>query len=205
MSANPTEKHVEEHVYLYCVILGSETQTFGRIGIGGRGAEVYAISNKDLTGVVSRIDATSVPRTDESILVHQKVVQKAFELAPMFPMQFSTIFESEDAVRQYLAERYEELHRTLESLKEAEPPVVSDPTRAVLKEALDHSLSNALRIRELSDSARGEPPHEQRREPLIEVSLRRELDGMEELTSQANSIAELVEVALKRMNSSQQR
>jgi hypothetical protein len=201
LSANPTEKHVKEHVYLYCVILGSETQTFGRIGIGGRGAEVYAISNKDLTGVVSRIDAVSVPRTDENILAHQKVVQKAFDLAPIFPMQFSTIFESEDVVRQYLTERYEELHRTLESLKDVEPPIVSDPTRAVLKEALDHSLTSALRIRELSDTARGELTREQRREQFIEVSLRSELDGMEELTNHANSIAELVEVALKRMNS----
>lgn len=189
-----SDEKLNEPVYLYCVLLGSHDQGFGRIGIGGRGDEVHTIPHKDITAVVSRINTPNVPRTDENILAHQRVVQKAFDVAPMFPVQFPTVLEDEEAVRLYLSERYLELHAALDSLKDAAPAAPSDPTRAVLEDALDHSLSNAFRIRELTDAVAGEPPSPE----LVEISLRNELDRIQDLHKRTAPVAELVEVALRR-------
>ena len=41
-------------VYVYCIIESGEPRTFGNLGIGGRGDEVFTIHYRDLAAVVSR-------------------------------------------------------------------------------------------------------------------------------------------------------
>jgi hypothetical protein len=50
----PPSTEVDSGIYVYSIIECAEPSTFGRIGIGGRGDEVYTVHYKDLSGVVSR-------------------------------------------------------------------------------------------------------------------------------------------------------
>src|SRR5690348_4895365 len=50
----PVPPASESGIYVYCVIEADGPQAFGKIGIGGRGDEVYTIHYKDLAAVVSR-------------------------------------------------------------------------------------------------------------------------------------------------------
>jgi hypothetical protein len=43
-----------EGIYVYCIIESAEPRSFGKIGIGGRGDEVYTVHQEDLAAVVSR-------------------------------------------------------------------------------------------------------------------------------------------------------
>jgi len=46
-AAVATEAPAAEGVYVYCIIESTEPQTFGGIGIGGRGDEIYTVHYRD--------------------------------------------------------------------------------------------------------------------------------------------------------------
>src|SRR6266480_5198205 len=54
VTSTPGEQRTSSGVYVYCIIEASEPRTFGKIGIGGRGDDVYTIHYRDLAAVVSQ-------------------------------------------------------------------------------------------------------------------------------------------------------
>src|SRR5579883_2028014 len=62
-----------EGIYVYCVIESHEPRTFGAIGIGGRGDEVFTVHYKDLAAVVSRTPLQVYDPTRENALAHEHV------------------------------------------------------------------------------------------------------------------------------------
>src|SRR6266568_4687989 len=86
----------ESGIYVYCVVEEHEPKVFGKIGIGGRGDEVYTIHYKDLAAVVSRTPLVVYDPTRENVLAHEHVNEVSIEdgFTPV-PMSFGTLFKTE--------------------------------------------------------------------------------------------------------------
>jgi hypothetical protein len=109
----------EEGIYVYCVIEINEPRTFGRIGIGGRGDEVYTIHYRDLAAVVSRTPLMVYDPTRENALAHDRVnavIVEEHDMTPV-PMSFGTLFKTEEDVVEFLKDTYDALHDVLQKMK----------------------------------------------------------------------------------------
>lgn len=140
-----------EFLYVYCVLDGIVDEKFGKIGVGGRGDEVYGLPYKDLSAIVSRTDRRAFERNEEDVLAHQRVIQKIFSRFAAVPMPFSTILENEKELQNLLESRYNEFRDKIEKLREIVQPARPSPGRQLIEEALAQSFASALRIRQLSD------------------------------------------------------
>jgi len=139
-----------EFLYVYCVVDGVVNEKFGKIGVGGRGDEVYGLPYKDLSTIVSRTDRRAFERNEEDVLAHQRVIQKIFSRFAAVPMPFSTVLENETGVQNFLESRYNEFRDKIEKLREIVQPARPSPGRQLIEEALAQSFASALRIRQLS-------------------------------------------------------
>jgi len=109
----------ESGVYVYCVIEAKEPQTFGKLGIGGRGDEVYTVHYKDLAAVVSQTALMVYDPTRENALAHNRVnavIVEEHDITPV-PMSFGTLFKTEDDVVEFLRNTYDALHDVLQKMK----------------------------------------------------------------------------------------
>jgi hypothetical protein len=109
-----------EGVYVYCVIELAEPRTFGAIGIGGRGDEVYTVQYRDLAAVVSRTPLQVYDPTRENALAHERVnevVMVDHGFTPV-PMSFGTVFRTEDDVIEFLKDTYGALCEVLQKMKD---------------------------------------------------------------------------------------
>src|SRR5438552_19136430 len=85
-------------VYVYCIIECSEPRDFGKIGIGGRGDDVFTVHYRDLAAAVSRAALQVYAPTRENALTHEQVnavVMIANGVTPV-PMSFGTRFKAEE-------------------------------------------------------------------------------------------------------------
>ena len=193
----------EEVLYVYCIMDGVRDEKFGKIGIGGRGDEVYARPFKDLTAIVSRTDQHTFERNEENVLAHQRVVQKIFSKFAAVPLPFSTIVESDEELEILLGARYNEFRDKLEKLREIVQPINPEPGREIVEEALAQSFASALRIRQLTDEVSKmrvaptvKPNGKDMEEFTLEVkSLREELQAL-------RSIRESLGDAIQKVNAS---
>lgn len=108
--------------YVYCIIEtgpSSEPRTFGPIGIGGRGDEVYTIRYKELSAVVSRTPLMVYDPNRENVLAHEHVNEVVIEqgLTPV-PMSFGTLFRTENDIVEFLEDTYDALRDVLHKMKD---------------------------------------------------------------------------------------
>src|SRR4030088_182570 len=99
-----------EGIYVYCIIESAEPRAFGKIGIGGRGDEVYTVHHEDLAAVVSDSPLMVYDPTRENALTHEhvnEVVMIATNFPPV-PMSFGTLFKTEDDTKEFLKDTYKE-------------------------------------------------------------------------------------------------
>ncbi len=119
VAGGPEGRAGEEGIYVYCVIEINEPRTFGRIGIGGRGDEVYTIHYRDLAAVVSRTPLVVYDPTRENALAHDRVnavIVEEHDMTPV-PMSFGTLFKTEEDVVEFLKDTYDALHDVLQKMK----------------------------------------------------------------------------------------
>src|SRR2546428_384732 len=99
-------------VYVYCIIECDEPRIFGKIGIGGRGDDVFTVHYRDLAAGVSRAAPQVYDPTRENALTHEhvnEVVMTDNGFTPV-PMSFGTPFKpEEDKADAYVREIYDEL------------------------------------------------------------------------------------------------
>ncbi|HEU5316181.1 MAG TPA: GvpL/GvpF family gas vesicle protein [Chloroflexota bacterium] len=116
-ASNGTESE-STGVYVYNVIETDEPKTFGNIGIGGRGDEVFTIPYKGLAAVVSRTPLVVYDPTRENALAHEHVNELVIEqgFTPV-PMSFGTVFSSEDSVKEFLTDTYDALFDVLKKMQ----------------------------------------------------------------------------------------
>jgi len=103
-------------VYVYCIIECSEPRSFGKIGIGGRGDEVYTVIYRDLAAVVSQAALQVYDPTRENALTHEhvnEVVMIDNGFTPV-PMSFGTLFKTEEDTIEFLKDTYDALRDVLQ-------------------------------------------------------------------------------------------
>jgi len=109
-----------EGIYVYCIIESADPRAFGKIGIGGRGDEVYTVHHQDLAAVVSRSPLMVYDPTRENALTHEhvnEVVMIDNNFTPV-PMSFGTLFKTEDDTKEFLKDTYKELRDVLRKMKD---------------------------------------------------------------------------------------
>ena len=109
-----------EGIYVYCIIESAEPRSFGKIGIGGRGDEVFTVHHQDLAAVVSRSPLMVYDPTRENALTHEhvnEVVMIDNNFTPV-PMSFGTLFKTEDDTKEFLKDTYKELRDVLSKMKD---------------------------------------------------------------------------------------
>jgi len=98
-----------EGFYIYGIINSGESQSFGPLGIGGRGDMVYTLGFKDIAVVVSSSPIVKYPVNSDNSIAHQTVLEKVMKKHSLLPVRFCTIAEQEEAIREkVLKARYEE-------------------------------------------------------------------------------------------------
>jgi hypothetical protein len=168
---------MKEGKYIYCIIETNQHQSFGPIGIGGRGDELQTICFQNIGAVVSNSPIMKYSVSRENTIAHVKAIEEVMKEHTVLPVRFATIAESEEEVKKILAresDRFVDLLKNIEGKKELGLKAIFD------KEALYKGLLEKYEdIRELKEKVMALPSertHYQRMEigKRVESSLQKE-------------------------------
>jgi len=106
----------QEGRYVYGVIEGREPQSFGKIGIGGAGENVYTAHHGDVAAVVSKTPVFIFDPTRENALAHEHVIETVMKNHTIIPMSFGTVFRTDDDIREVLKSIYPSLKDVLKQM-----------------------------------------------------------------------------------------
>ncbi|HVG21698.1 MAG TPA: GvpL/GvpF family gas vesicle protein [Blastocatellia bacterium] len=106
----PTTTAVAEGKYVYCIIDSKEPRTFGPIGIGGRGDDVYTVHYEDLAAVVSNTPLIVYDPTRENVFTHEQVNETVMREFTVLPMAFGALFRTEQDIIELMRGTYDALH-----------------------------------------------------------------------------------------------
>ncbi len=112
---------LKEGKYIYCIIALNEAQSFGPLGIGGRGDELHTIFYNDISAVVSNSPVISYSVSRENMLTYEKAIEEIMKKYTVLPVRFNTIAEDEDKVQKILEiehDRCVDLLKNMEGKKE---------------------------------------------------------------------------------------
>ena len=112
------EEAVKEGKYIYCIITTTVAKTFGSIGIGCRGDELYTICFKDIAAVVSNSPIIRYTVSRENMLAHEKAIEEVMKEHTVLPVRFATIAEDEEKVKKILEKEYSKFKDLLNRMKD---------------------------------------------------------------------------------------
>ena len=107
----------KEGKYIYCIIKANRPKTFGPLGIGGRGDELYPVCFNGLTAVVSNCPIRNYAVSRENMLAHEKAIEEVMKDYTVLPVRFSTIAEDEERVKRILEKEYDKFKDLLNKIK----------------------------------------------------------------------------------------
>lgn len=108
---------VNKGKYIYCIIADGNQKKFGPIGIGGMGDELYTISYKNISAVVSNSPKEKYELWREYIYAHEKSIETVMKLHTVLPVRFSTIAENDLSVKKILEDEYDSFIELLKNIK----------------------------------------------------------------------------------------
>lgn len=125
----------KEGSYIYCIISSGQPQSFGALGIGDRGDEVYCVCADlpavatsfarakagGLCAVVSHSPMQKFKMSRDNLLAHERAIEEVMKTHTVLPVRFATVAESEEKVRKILlkeTERFTSLLREMRGRKE---------------------------------------------------------------------------------------
>jgi len=103
-------------LYLYCIIGTGEARNFGPLGIGGRGDPVTTIPYRDLSAVVSTVPMDRYAVGQETLLAHERVLEKVMADHTLLPVRFYTIAPNAEEVRSLLRTQHGSFKQLLREL-----------------------------------------------------------------------------------------
>ena len=109
-------RNPDEGKYVYCIIECATPRTFGRLGIGGRGDEVYTIHHGGLAAVVSDTPVVVYDPTRENALTHEHVQEVVMQEFTVIPMSFGTVFRTEEDVVEFLKDTADTFYDVLRKM-----------------------------------------------------------------------------------------
>ena len=112
------EAQENEGKYVYCIIEETAPKVFGKIGIGGRGDEVYTIHHGNLAAVVSDTPLVVYDPTRENALRHEQVNETVMNDYTVIPMSFGTVFKRTDDVVEFLKGTSDALMDVLQKMRD---------------------------------------------------------------------------------------
>jgi len=173
----------EEGKYIYCIIDSSQSQSFGPLGIGGRGDEVYTICFDDIAALVSNAPIKKYRISRENSLTHEKAIEAVMAEHTVLPVRFATVPEDEEKVMKILEAEYERFRELLNQMKDK----TELGFKAIFKEDVVYKdiLEKYENIRALKEKIAPLPPektHHQRMEigEMVEAALQQEKQIVEE-------------------------
>jgi hypothetical protein len=109
----PNAAQTPEGKYVYCIIESPEPRSFGPIGIGGRGDEVYTVHHDGLAAVVSNTPIQVYDPTRENVFAHEQVNETVMREFTVLPMAFGVLFRTEDDIMELMRGTYDALRDVL--------------------------------------------------------------------------------------------
>jgi hypothetical protein len=106
----------QEGRYVYGVIEAREPVSFGKIGIGGSGENVYTVHEGDVAAVVSKTPVFIFDPTRENALAHEHVIETVMKANTIIPMSFGTVFRTDGDIREVLKSIYPSLKDVLKQM-----------------------------------------------------------------------------------------
>ncbi|HWC20212.1 MAG TPA: GvpL/GvpF family gas vesicle protein, partial [Terriglobales bacterium] len=110
------QQQQQEGRYVYGVIEAREPLSFGKIGIGGIGENVYTVHHGDVAAVVSKTPVFIFDPTRENALAHEHVIETVMKAHTIIPMSFGTVFRTDDDIREVLKSIYPSLKDVLKQM-----------------------------------------------------------------------------------------
>ena len=107
----------QEGKYVYAIVESAGPKSFGKIGIGGQGEEVYMVNYDGLSAVVSNSPLVVYDPTRENVMNHERVIEAVMREFPVIPMSFGTLFKTDQDVTEFLKHTSHALHEVLDKMK----------------------------------------------------------------------------------------
>src|SRR5918912_3560103 len=115
-SSTATATTSPEGKYVYCIIESSEPRSFGPMGIGGRGDEVYTVHHQGLAAVISNTPLVVYDPTRENVFAHEQVNETVMREFTVLPMAFGALFRTEDDIIELMRGTEDALRDVLEKM-----------------------------------------------------------------------------------------
>ena len=186
------EVAIKEGKYIYCIIKSNQSQSFGPLGIGERGDELYTVCFKDIAAVVSNSPIKKYPVARENLIPHERAIEEVMKAYTVLPVRFCTITEDEEKVKKILEREYDEfldLLKNMEGKKEL-------GLKAIFKEDIyNHILEKHKEIKTLKEKLKGLPSDKiyfERMEigRMVETALEKEKEShKEDILNNLSSLA----------------
>jgi hypothetical protein len=106
-----------EGKYVYCIIETKEPRSFGPVGIGGRGDEVYTVPYDGMAAVVSNTPIMVYDPTRENVFAHEQVNETVMREFTVLPMAFGVLFRTEDDIIELMRGTYDALRDVLAKMQ----------------------------------------------------------------------------------------
>jgi len=167
----------QEGKYIYCIIDSDRRQSFGPLGIGGRGDELYTICFNGIAALVSNAPVGKYRVSRDNSLAHEKAIETVMAEYAALPVRFATVAEDEEKVKRILEKEHDKFKDLLGS--------VADKTelslKAIFKEEvvykdIQQKYENIKLLKEKIAVIAPEKSHYQRMEigRMVEEALQRE-------------------------------
>ncbi len=105
----------KEGKYIYGIIRNTHPINYGTIGIGNRFDEVYSVTYKDISAIVSNSPIIQYEARRVNMLAHEHVLEEMMKQFTVLPARFSTISENNDndAIIRILEKDYQKFDELL--------------------------------------------------------------------------------------------
>lgn len=107
----------KEGKYIYCVIDSNQPQSFGPLGIGGRGDDLHTVCFDGISAVVSDAPIKKYRVSRENSLAHEKAIEKVMAEYTALPVRFATVAEDQEKVKRILEKEHDRFKNLLDSVK----------------------------------------------------------------------------------------
>jgi hypothetical protein len=104
--------------YVYCIIRAGQPLKFGAIGMDEQWPDVYTITYRDMSAVVSDVPISPLDSTRENVLAHERVNETVMRDHTVIPMSFGTIFKTRDDIVELLRSAYDAFADVLSKMQD---------------------------------------------------------------------------------------
>lgn len=108
----------QEGKYIYCIIEAVEARSFGPLGIGGRGDELFTVCLGGLAAVVSNSPIKKYSLARENSLTHERAIEEVMKEYAVLPVRFCTITKDEEKVKKILAKEHDRFKDLLNKMRD---------------------------------------------------------------------------------------